>query len=395
MPAALPMRGDASELAFLRREVSDLERVIKSLHSSRTDDKYALEQAQLAARHESALREDESAARESALHELRVQHAAALSAAASRDAETRILTVELRLLCAELFDAEAEREAARESETSALSIARSYRGFAAQGAQRLEELRGGMEGMQGRLLQRLGLYQIQAHHCLKVRALRSARGWRAARELSRSLTKWMLLVRTAEQRESVAARLEAAYRHRDLQSAAQRMHSNNERREYDEARAALQDQVVSARRERDSAMREAEAATAARHEAERVSELLRGQLAQAQQQVESARRKESADVAAAREQLVVSKRETAAANASLASAREAQRAAEASLAECKAALASKDVEVSMANEAQEEEGRTRVFLERVLKDERNHAARRAEVRHGSRGWHTNNRTART
>ena len=150
------MRGDASELAFLRREVSDLERVIKSLHSSRTDDKYALEQAQLAARHESALREDESAARESALHELRVQHAAALSAAASRDAETRILTVELRLLCAELFDAEAEREAARESETSALSIARSYRGFAAQGAQRLEELRGGMEGMQGRLLQRLG-----------------------------------------------------------------------------------------------------------------------------------------------------------------------------------------------------------------------------------------------
>ena len=193
----------------------------------------------------------------------------------------------------------------------------------------------------------------------------------------------------------VAARLEAAYRHRDLQSAAQRMHSNNERREADEARAALQDQVVSARRERDSAMREAEAATAARHEAERVSELLRGQLAQAQQQVESARRKESADVAAAREQLVVSKRETAAANASLASAREAQRAAEASLAECKAALASKDVEVSMANEAQEEEGRTRVFLERVLKDERNHAARRAEVRKWLARMAYRNRTART
>ena len=57
---------------------------------------------------------------------MRVQHAAALSAAASRDAETRILTVELRLLCAELFDAEAEREAARESETSALSIARFF-----------------------------------------------------------------------------------------------------------------------------------------------------------------------------------------------------------------------------------------------------------------------------
>ena len=142
-------------------------------------------------------------------------------------------------------------------------------------------------------------------------------------------------------------------------------------------------------------MREAEAATAARHEAERVSELLRGQLAQAQQQVESARRKESADVAAAREQLVVSKRETAAANASLASAREAQRAAEASLAECKAALASKDVEVSMANEAQEEEGRTRVFLERVLKDERNHAARRAEVRKWLARMAYRNRTART
>ena len=46
---------------------------------------------------------------------------------------TAALAVELRLLCAELFDAEAEREAARESEASALSIARSYRGFAAQG----------------------------------------------------------------------------------------------------------------------------------------------------------------------------------------------------------------------------------------------------------------------
>ena len=38
--------------------------------------------------------------------------AAALSAAASRDAEARTLTVELRLLCTELFDAETEREAA-------------------------------------------------------------------------------------------------------------------------------------------------------------------------------------------------------------------------------------------------------------------------------------------
>ena len=37
---------DASEVEFLKREVHDLERVIKSLHASRTDDRSALEQAE-------------------------------------------------------------------------------------------------------------------------------------------------------------------------------------------------------------------------------------------------------------------------------------------------------------------------------------------------------------
>ena len=176
-------RKDLSECEFLRREVADLERVIKSLHSSRSDDRYALEQVEsllVRTRDESSMLEGQQWAAQSAMAELRSQHAAALAAAASREAETKMLGVELQLMCAELFDAETEREAARESEGSALSIARSYRSFAAQGAARLEDMRGGIEAVQGRLAQRLAAYQTQAQHNYTVRALRAVRGWRRA-----------------------------------------------------------------------------------------------------------------------------------------------------------------------------------------------------------------------
>lgn len=257
-------RKDLSECEFLRREVADLERVIKSLHSSRSDDRYALEQVEsllVRTRDESSMLEGQQWAAQSAMAELRSQHAAALAAAASREAETKMLGVELQLMCAELFDAETEREAARESEGSALSIARSYRSFAAQGAARLEDMRGGIEAVQGRLAQRLAAYQTQAQHNYTVRALRAVRGWRAARELSRCLARWMLLAFTAEQRAAVAARLEAAYRHRDVQHAAQRTQAANERRDEQaaaaSAREALEEQLSAALRERDAALQAA------------------------------------------------------------------------------------------------------------------------------------------
>ena len=128
--------------AFSSSEVVDLERIIKSLHSTRTDERYAREQAEALlthARHESVAHEGQRQLVHGTIHSLQAQHAAALTAAAAREAEARTLAVELRLLCAELFDAETEHEAAREAEGSALSIARSYRSFAAQGAARLRQ----------------------------------------------------------------------------------------------------------------------------------------------------------------------------------------------------------------------------------------------------------------
>ena len=189
-------QADSAEVEFLKREVIDLERVIKSLHMSRTDDRYALERAEERASlvadeslqwrsvQESRLQEAQAA-----LRSVRTEHAAAIAAAAAREAETRMLTVELRLLCVELCEAETEREAARESEASALSIARSYRGFAAQGAGRLEEMRAGIEGVQQRLQQRMSGFELSARHALRVRGLRSVVGWRGARALHHALSR--------------------------------------------------------------------------------------------------------------------------------------------------------------------------------------------------------------
>jgi len=82
-------------------------------------------------------------------------------------------------------------------------------------------------------------------------------------------------VLTAEQRAAVAARLEAAYRHRDAQSLSER---REEHTTAAAARAALEEQLASARAESVAAIQAAEAANAARMEAESVSEDLRGQV---------------------------------------------------------------------------------------------------------------------
>ena len=91
---------------------------------------------------------------------MREEHSYAISSASAGEAETRVLACELRLLALELLDAEAEREAAREAEASALSIARTYRRFAAQGASRLDEMRVGIEEVQVRLQRRVEELQM-------------------------------------------------------------------------------------------------------------------------------------------------------------------------------------------------------------------------------------------
>ena len=381
-------RGDNAEVEFLKREVLDLERVIKSLHSSRTEDRYALEEADQRAAAIDAEAQQWRAAHECKLHEaqealrgVRAEHAAAIAAAAAREAETRMLTVELRLLCVELFDAETEREAARESEASALSIARSYRGFAAQGAGRLEEMRAGIEDVQARLQQRLAGYQLAAQHALRLRALRAACGWRAARRLQCALSRWMLLVFTAEQREEVQARLEAAYRYRDLEEAQQRVQQTNERqRERDAAESRVRQveaEAKEARKERDQALSAAGLAASKQAAAEKAAADLQEQLANAERQTQLVRQSSAADLAAAREQLAATRRDVVAASAPIVAAREETEAVEAELSRCRVMLREQSesieslrAELAAEREARDEESRTRLFLERVLKDER-------------------------
>ena len=176
-------QNDASEVEFLRREVLDLERVIKTLHASRTSDSQdraqlerrthaALEES--AKKHAAALRELDGARAE--LFRMREEHSYAISSASAGEAETRVLACELRLLALELLDAEAEREAAREAEASALSIARTYRRFAAQGASRLDEMRVGIEEVQVRVRRRVEELQLASREVLRLRARRAVHG---------------------------------------------------------------------------------------------------------------------------------------------------------------------------------------------------------------------------
>jgi hypothetical protein len=118
-----------------------------------------------------ALRELDGARAE--LFRMREEHSYAISSASAGEAETRVLACELRLLALELLDAEAEREAAREAEASALSIARTYRRFAAQGASRLDEMRVGIEEVQVRLQRRVEELQMASREVLRLRALRT------------------------------------------------------------------------------------------------------------------------------------------------------------------------------------------------------------------------------
>jgi hypothetical protein len=387
---------DSSEVAFLKRELLDLERVIKALHTSRSDDRHLRLEAESRATRTVDETQQWRAACEMQLHEaqealrsLRVEHAAALAAAASREAETQMLHVELGLVCSELFDADAEREAARESEGSALSIARSYRSFAAQGATRLEEMRQGMEGVQTRLLHKLEGYQCAATHALRLRGLRSVRGWKSWRGLYHAMSKWVMLVFTAEQRAAVAARLEAAYRHRDQDLCAQRVQLATERRDEREAAQAEHrrcvEEVKGAKRAQEAAAATAGVERERRIAAERERDEIRVHLDEALRQAEMARQANAAELAAARDQLASARRDIVMAVSPVAAAREARQALEMDLETCRAALQERNDELvetqrvlALERESRQEEAHTRVFLERVLRDERMHAAHRSE-----------------
>ena len=98
-------------MEFLRREVADLELVISSLRQDRKGEA-------------------------NAAHQVQGQLATAIAGLEATEAEAAMLRLHGRLLRSELLEAEAAREASGEAEAYALSVARSYRSFAAQGAQK-------------------------------------------------------------------------------------------------------------------------------------------------------------------------------------------------------------------------------------------------------------------
>ena len=381
-------QNDASEVEFLRREVFDLERVIKTLHASRTSDSQdraqlerrthaALEES--AKKHAAALRELDGARAE--LFRMREEHSYAISSASAGEAETRVLACELRLLALELLDAEAEREAAREAEASALSIARTYRRFAAQGASRLDEMRVGIEEVQVRLQRRVEELQMASREVLRLRALRAVHGWSVARGLNRAFMSWRFIVFSAEQREAVALRLEAAYRQRDIEAAATRVQAASERRQARELTCAAKTRLESEQREaaliKERAVASAAADAERRALAEKRAATLASQLEDSRQTVARVKQAGAADLAACREELSAARHDTA-------RAREAERAAAAQAAQAQAQLESFRMQLAQARseakeatEARLEESKTRAFLERVLREERAHASRRA------------------
>ena len=130
------------ELIFLRAEVSKLERFIEASAESRAALARQAQQLQRNARvcHEcleTALVEVGSSLAWEALRadppDLGQLGRAALL-------EMRGLAVDTGVLRSEMALVESERNAAREVEAYALSVARSYRGFASQGAARLDEV---------------------------------------------------------------------------------------------------------------------------------------------------------------------------------------------------------------------------------------------------------------
>ena len=130
------------ELIFLRAEVSKLERFIEASAESRAAMARQAQQLQRNARScheclETALVEVGSSLAWEALRadppDLGQLGRAALL-------EMRGLAVDTGVLRSEMALVESERNAAREVEAYALSVARSYRGFASQGAARLDEV---------------------------------------------------------------------------------------------------------------------------------------------------------------------------------------------------------------------------------------------------------------
>ena len=216
------------ELTFLRAEVSKLERFIEASAESRAATARQAQQLQRDAQlcHEcleTALVEVGSSLGWEAL---RADSADLGQLGRVALLEMRGLAVDTAVLRAEMALVESERNAAREVEAYALSVARSYRGFASQGAARLDEVKGRLRGAHGRMQQQLDGVREAALLALRRRAVRSLVGLRCGLAARAALTRWQQAVAMERFTRGMAIQLQAAARQEEAELREQRCNYN-------------------------------------------------------------------------------------------------------------------------------------------------------------------------
>lgn len=292
----------SEELPFLRSEVAKLERIIESSAESRAA---MARQAQLSQRSmrtcqeylEIALSEVVGARTWEALQaeppELGQLGRITLS-------EMRALAVEAGLLRTELAAAEAERAASHEVEVHALSVARSYRGFASQGAARLDELKERIRTMSVRTQRQLDELRASAVLAMRRRSLRSVVGMRSGLAARAALYRWQQTVAIERFTDSISTQLQASQRQEEAHLREQRQqmerrlkadraHAQAMERECAKAQEALA-QLEPLRAELEASRREGAATHARLGEALNELEMLRAERALLVRALEDERR---------------------------------------------------------------------------------------------------------
>lgn len=191
----------AAEIEFLRHEVVNLEKAISELHTNRAGGIEAIEASESARR-----------LAEEGLERLRSKEADTSEKLVSANAEISVLHLRGQILLAELADAEEARRASNEAESCALSVARSYRAFAAEGAHQLDQLQVEMQATQTRLQHRIEGFHEGARFALRRQSLRAALRWPCLRRLHSAMQQWRLVTLVDGFQRVLAVRLDAAHR---------------------------------------------------------------------------------------------------------------------------------------------------------------------------------------
>ena len=345
----------ASETEFLRLEVAQLERVIGAARTSQTDELTRLSDECAHLNDELVAERAHASACDVALAEARAELEAVRSDRGLTTEEVIAWALHAQVLREELSQAEAECAAAAEAEGCALSVARSYRGFAAHGASQLDTMHASLDEMGGRIEARLASLHDAAHAAVRGRALRAAIASSDAQRMVPALRRWARLVADERTRTMWAARLERAVKGETEQLRADRTRTETmlrtERADAVSARRAAGVSIERLTAERDAAV---EAAATSGTRAERAEALLAEQGTALRDALARAETAESA----------------------LRTAEEGRERANAALAEVSEARRDLSRELEACRIAHADERQQRAFLSRALADERRFAGRR-------------------